>query len=552
MNQGAPVKEPQAEKPADSGRTFLGMNPMKVVFALEYVLQGIANPFQGITYQPFFKHFTVDYKLTEAATQNLFSQSYLAWSFKPILGFLIDAYGKTKVILTFLLAASTAFFLLTPLVDHSVMVFFWYMFALSVILAATDVSVDRATVVEGDSEAKESGQSKSTTVGLNQAICWAAIYGTGIFSAVSGGWIADHAPFNWLMVGLGVVPLMVLVVVLFLPKDKAATIPLKESVLNFWNGLNTGPVMWIIVFYFMFHFQPAMGALWTNYLIETLKFTQTQIGISDGFSNAGYFVGVLLFAKYGTRWQDRWGLKRVFQIVIVLSMLANLTQYLTIEPWFTQICGAMNAAMPFLSSLQVRLGFMCLYGFVLSVFLGFTRMSTFSLVGAVIPAKAAGALFAGFMSVANLAYSFSYSSGSWLYTHGLEYGFMRSLQQGIFGIPAASGAEMSIAMLILIGTAAYFLSFMGSHMLPEERETMATGDVTEYMLGPEHFAALGRDFLRKVNIATAVVMGLMFTLTFHTCDLDFISSALVSFFLGVFLRKVYLDSRCAAPVKGAK
>ena len=42
-------------------------------------------------------------------------------------------------------------------------------------------------------------------------------------------------------------------------------------------------------------------------------------------------------------------------------------------------------------------------------------MSTFSLVGAVVPVAAAGSLFAGFMSVTNLGYTFSYASGAWLY-----------------------------------------------------------------------------------------------------------------------------------------
>ncbi|MFH1725459.1 MAG: hypothetical protein ABII00_12690 [Elusimicrobiota bacterium] len=527
----------------DAGSGFMGMNPIKVVFAMEYILQGLANPFQGITYQPFFKHFTVDYGLNEAATQNLFSRSYLAWSFKPILGFLIDAYGKTKIILTLLLSAAVFLFFFSPVVDVSVNIFFWYMFVLSVFLAATDVAVDRATVVEGDQEAQATGQSKSTTVGLNQAICWAAIYGTSIVSAVAGGWIADNAPFKWLMVCLGFVPLLVLIVVLQLPKDQGATIPLRESVGNFWAGLNTGPVLWIILFYFLFHFQPAMGALWVNYQIKTLGFTQTQIGIGDGATYVGYLIGVLVFAKYGVRWQDGFGLKRVFQIVIILSILANLTQYLMVDPYFTRIADWLGATFPFASRDQVRVGFMCVYNLFLYTFIGFTRMSTFSLVGAVIPAKAAGALFAGFMSVANLAYSFSYASGSWLYTHGLEYGFMRSVQEGVFGIQAQAGANLSISMLILIGSAAYLLSFTAAHMLPDRRETVATEDVSEFMLGPEHFDSLGKAFLWRVNQATAVLMAGVFGLMFFGFDFDFIGSTLLAFFLIVFLRKNFLEWR---------
>lgn len=223
---------------------------LKTVFAMGYVLQGLANPFQGITYQPFFKHFRFDYGLSEVATQDLFANSYLAWSFKPLIGFLIDAYGKTKVILSSLLCLAIGFYLLTPVFDTGPMIFFAMMFVLSVVLSATNVAIDRETVLAGDKEARETGKSKATTVGLNQAICWAAIYGTGILAAVLGGFIADNVEFNYLMIALALVPLAVLLVVTYLPKDKVATIPLKESVSNFWTGLNTGPVLWIFLFFF--------------------------------------------------------------------------------------------------------------------------------------------------------------------------------------------------------------------------------------------------------------------------------------------------------------
>ena len=515
------------------------MNPLKLVFAMEYVLQGLANPFQGITYQPFFRHLRYHYGLSEAATQTLFSKSYLAWSFKPIMGFFIDAFGKTKVILAFLLTLSVGFYLLTPLIDLTYLVFFHVMFLLSMFLAATDVAVDRATVVAGEEEAKASGKSKAATVGLNQAICWAAIYGTNIFAAVSGGWIAEHVKLDHLLVLLAVVPLVVLLVVMRLPKDKAALIPLKASVANFWHGLNTGPVLWIILFYFLFHFQPAMGALWTNHLIEDLHFSQTQVGIADGASYFGYFVGVLIFAFLGIRWQDRLGLKRLFKIFILLSIAVNLTQYLLVEPLFSQVTGRLSALLP-LSITSVRLVYLCLYNFMQAVFLGVIRMSTFSLVGAVIPAAAAGSLFAGFMSVANLAYSFSYSTGAWLYDHGLAFGPLRALQQHLFGIPARAGNSMSINLLILLGSLAYLLSFLAAHMLPDKRQTRLGAEDPAYQLGPTDFKRLGKPVLRQTNRLAILLVILVLVLTYLVLHVEIIPAIVVSFFSVVFLRRLYL------------
>jgi MFS family permease len=519
-----------------------GLKALKRVFALEYVLQGLANPFQGITYQPFFRHFRTDFGLSEAATQQFFSQSYLAWSFKPLIGFLIDAWGRTRVILLTLLTMAVAGYLLTPMVDLSAQLFFYSMFLLSVVLAATDVAVDRATVVAGEEEAEATGRSRASTVGLNQAICWTAIYGTGILAAISGGWIADNVEFHSLLYGLALVPLIVLGAVWFLPKDRAKPIPLGTSFVNFWEGLNSGPVLWIIVFYFLFHFQPAMGALWTNYLLTDLGFTQTQAGIADGASNFGLFVGVIIFAWLGVRWQDRMGLRKLFKIYILLSILINLTQYLVVDPWFSRITGGLSAMLPFLDGESVRLGYLSTYNFLMAAISGLIRMSTFSLVGAVIPVAAAGSLFAGFMSVANLAYSFSYSSGAWLYENGLGFGIMRGVQEGVFAIPAIEGGNLSIQMLILIGSLAYLLSFLASHMLPDLKRTNTGHVESNGDIGAVQHKELSLGLRRPINYL-ALALGLAaFLGAWRGLGQNPISSALLSFFLLTFLRKLVLDA----------
>jgi len=533
--------EAAGAQPTRPVRRIFGAHPLKVVFAMEYVLQGLANPFQGITYQPFFRHFRTDCGLSEAATQSLFARSYLAWSFKPLLGFLIDAYGRTKVILTALLALATAGFLLTPVVDTGPLVFFGFMFALSIVLAATDVSVDRATVIAGDEEAKATGRSQSTTVGLNQAICWTAIYGTGILAAVMGGYLSEHVSFDRLMLGLAIVPLAVLGVVLLLPRDEARPIPLLQSVRGFWRGLNSGPILGVMLFYFIFHFQPAMGALWNNYLIENHGFSQTQIGLADGASYAGLFVGVLLFAWKGVRWQDRMGLRKIFRIFILMSVGINLTQYLLVDPWFSDIARGLHRLLPFWDEGTVRLAYLATYNAVLAVGVSLVRMSTFSLVGAVIPVAAAGSLFAGFMSVSNLAYSFCYSSGAWLYDHGMNYGLLRGVQAALFGLPGQAGEPLSVNMLILAGSAAYLLSFVAVHLLPDRRQTLATEVTEEAHAGPERWDVLGAGLRRSVNVATLAGGAAFLAVALFAWKLDAISAVMSAFFGFTLLRKLVLD-----------
>jgi MFS family permease len=532
--------------PSDGGasspetRPRRGIQPLKLVFALEYVLQGLANPFQGITYQPFFKHFRFDYGLSEAATQSLFARSYLAWSFKPIIGFFIDAYGRTRTLLIALLGAGVIGYAVTPWVDATAVAFFWFMFALSVVFAATDVAVDRATVIAGDEEAKATGRSRATTVGLNQAICWTAIYGTGILAALLGGYTADEVAFNTLMVALAAVPLLVLLAVLLLPRDRALPVPVSRSVLGFWRGLNSGPILGVMLFYFIFHFQPAMGALWNNYLIETLKFSQTEVGISDGASNAGAFVGVLLFAWKGVAWQEKLGLRRVFRLYIVASILLSLTQFLQIDPWFSTIAGGLAPLLPFWEPGTVRLIFLCAYSGLLSIAASSIRMSTFSVVGAVIPPSAAGSLFAGFMSVANLAYAVSYSSGAWLYEHGTEIAPLRSLQTSLFGIGSKSGDSLSVNMLILINALAYVLCFVCVHVLPDRRQTL-DADAAQGYQGPERWQALAPRTKRGVDVS-ALALGAALLTGLLTWGLDPVSSLLLAFFGITGVRKLVLDA----------
>jgi MFS family permease len=541
-SQSAAAEPPKADpaQVAAASPKLLGIDVIKWVFALEYALQGLVNPFQGATYQPFFHHLRTDFGVSEAGTQNLFAKSYLAWSFKPVLGFLIDAYGRTRTLLIVLLSLAVLGYLTAPLLDGGPEIFFWSMFLLSIALAGTDVAVDRATVVAGEEEAKATGRSKSTTVGMNQAICWTAIYGTSTVAAVLGGYVADRVPYNYFIVSLAIVPLLVLLVVWRLPKDVTPSIPLRQSVTDFWRGLNTGPILGVMFFSFIFNFQPAMGALWIDHLVTNLHFSQTDLGWGDGSTYAGYFLGVLAFAWKGLKWQDRFGLKRLFRVYILLSMLINFTQYSLVDPWFSSVTGSLGHVLTFCSDGTIRFAYLLLYNFLQGFAFSLLRMSTFSLVGAVIPVAAAGSLFAGFMSVQNLAYAFSYSSGAWLYENGSQFGFVRSLESSLFSSPVASGQHLSVSMLLLINSIAFITSFICVHVLPDRRETLAREGELPVHPGPERWAALDRGLFLGVGYGT-LLAGSALLVAMLYWDFDFISAFMAAFFLAVLVRKVLLD-----------
>ena len=474
-----------------------GIDPLKVVFALAYVMQGLANPFQGVTTLPFLRHLQRGYGLTEGAAQDLFAKSYLAWSFKPIIGFLVDAYGRTRTLLIGLLGFAALGYLLTPLFDRGPMVFFAAMFVLSVVMAGSDVAVDRATVISGDEEARATGKSRATTVGLNQAICWLAIYGTSIVAALLGGWVTDHVPFTGLVVALAAVPLMVLVPVLRLPRDTAVPIPVTRSIAQFWAGLNSGSVLGIMLFYFLFFFQPQAGPLFYNYQEKALHFTQSQIGIGTSAGMAGYFIGVLVFRVEGRRLA---GALRHAQAVSPVHRRGP-----PVRPDPVRVAGSLvqrhhgrgvtRAPVPGNGGRAGRVsvphqrradrGHLAVHD------------EHVSLVGAIIPPAAAGSLFAGFMSVTNLAYSASYGSGGWLYDHGMSLAPLRGLQHGLFGIAGGPADKLSLNVLILIGSLAYFASFVAVHLLPDRAATLS-GDGAN-AAGPERWLVLPSGLRRAIN-----------------------------------------------------
>jgi hypothetical protein len=230
------------------------------------------------------------------------------------------------------------------------------------------------------------------------------------------------------------------------------------------------------------------------------------------------------------------------------------------------VTDGLHGVLPFLDRDTVRLGWMAAYNFLLAVGVSIIRMSTFSLVGAVIPVAAAGSLFAGFMSVANLAYSFSYASGAWLYTNGMDFGFLRSLQQAVFGIPGKPGDELSISMLILIGSLAYFLSFVSTHMLPDRRQTLKGVDEEERHEGPARWLRLPAGLKKSVDRVSLVLGTFVFfwftwqwfaqrgpfiwlagktqlyAQPWFGLNFDPISALLLVFFGTTFLRKLSLDA----------
>jgi hypothetical protein len=215
-------------------------------------------------------------------------------------------------------------------------------------------------------------------------------------------------------------------------------------------------------------------------------------------------------------------------------------QYAWLEPWFSVVTGAVSRALPFLGPDTVRVGLLCLANAVFAAVTSLFSMTAYSLVGAVVPTAAAGSLFAGFMSVSNLAYSASYASGGWLYDHGMSIAPLRGLQSALFGISGGPADKLSMKVLVLIGSVAYFASFIAVHLLPDRAATVSSEGSAA--AGPERWLVLPAALRRACNWgALAVGAGALAWLLVRW-KLDPISSVMMTF-LGICLvRQTLLDA----------
>jgi hypothetical protein len=247
---------------------------------------------------------------------------------------------------------------------------------------------------------------------------------------------------------------------------------------------------------------------------------------------------VVLFVRKGVHWQERIGLKKLFRMYIMCAVPIRLTQYMMVEPYFGGITSGVSALLPFAGEADARMLVLCLQSFAMTFGISLMNMSTLSLVGAVVPSAAAGSLFAGFMSVGNLGYSMSYSTGAWLYEHGRGVATLAALDDGLFGA-AGTRTTLSIGILVLANALGYILSFAAAHFLPDRAATLESHDAA--LAGVTRWTPLGRSRVRTLSGAFWLGGAALFALL-HSAGLDPVSSFVATFFTTVFARKAVLDA----------
>ena len=203
----------------------------------------------------------------------------------------------------------------------------------------------------------------------------------------------DHVPFKGLVVALAAVPLMVLVPCCACRGTPPCRFPVTRSIAQFWAGLNSGSDSRdhaVLSSCSSSSRRPDRSSRTTR--TKALHFTQSQIGIATSAGMAGYFAACCCSVWKGVRLA---GALRHAQAVSPLhrrrAPLFGLTQYALLDPWFSGDHGraVARAAVPRRGPVPGRASLPrpapCVTA-ATSLF----WMSTYSLVGAVVPRRGRG------------------------------------------------------------------------------------------------------------------------------------------------------------------
>jgi MFS family permease len=381
----------QSDAPAqDQGMT----TGLLVFFALVYVVEGVGQV-SGLIAQP------LSYYLKEVhGWAPLQVTAYLAifnlpWIIKPVYGAFSDflplfGYRRKSYLLVANIVAIGAFLWAAQLTAPSQLVWALQLTAYAMAISST---VCGAVLVENGQRLKESGRF------VNQQWLWFN-FAAMIASILGGQLVQRLSPTSALHVATAIVaaaPLAVLFGTIFLIPEKKTRIdfPALRGTLGGLVAAFKKRELWIVgIFLFLYYFSPGLSTPLYYTMTDSLKFSQSYIGVLGSIASAGWIVGALLYRRLF----DAISSKRLLQLSIALGTTTTAAYLL--------LSNETSAA-------------------ILSFCSGFSAMlatvATVTLAADYCPQRSEGFSFAVMMSLINLATASADIIGSFFYQHLFQH-----------------------------------------------------------------------------------------------------------------------------------
>ena len=361
-----------------------------VLFAIVYVVEGIGQARVGIIAQP-LTYFLKESGWTPVQVSAYLSLLTLPWVIKPVYGIFSDflplfGYRRKSYLLLANAVAASAYACIVWLTEPGAMGVFLSLTAYAMAIAST---VCGALLVENGQRFNASGTF------VNQQWLWFSV--ATLVCAVAGGELVQHlrsvtALHAAAFVG-ALAPLAVMLVTPRLVEEERRGInlaELKRTLGSLLTVFRSRTLYLLGTFLFLYSFSPGFGTPLYFFMTDTLKFSQSYIGILNGIASAGWIIGALLYRRF----LQGMALRKLLNLSILAGTLSTAS--------FLLLSGATSAAI-------VNFG-NGMAGMVANV-------APLTLAAEVCPKRSEGFVFAALMSIINLAAPASENAGAFLYEH---------------------------------------------------------------------------------------------------------------------------------------
>ena len=230
---------------------------------------------------------------------------------------------------------------------------------------------------------------------VNQQWLWFNV--AAMAASILGGQLVQHlSPSSALHVAAAIVavaPVAVLFATIFLIPEKKARInvPALRSTFGSLAAACKKRELWIVGFFlFLYYFSPGLSTPLYYTMTDSLKFSQSYIGLLGSIASAGWIVGAVLYLRLF----DQMSSKRLLNLSIALGVLTTAAYLLLYNE-------ASAAMLSFCSGFSAMLA----------------TVATVTLAADYCPPQSEGFSFAVMMSLINLATASADVVGSFLFEH---------------------------------------------------------------------------------------------------------------------------------------
>ena len=286
-----------------------------ILFAVVYFAQGMWYlPNQTITIL-----FKEQLGLSAGQVATFFSIAVVPWLLKPVYGLLSDfvpffGYRRKSYFIggSGLAAVSAVAVVVIGGPDYWPLAILFTLMGFG--LAFTDVITDAVMV--------ENGRVLRLT-GAFQSVQWASIYTASILVGLLGGYLAESRSLRTTFAIAALFPMMSCTMALLFLRDQPVKRDL-EALRQTWIAVRRAArsrTVWMIAsFIFLFNFSPSFGPAFLYYQTDTLKFSQTFIGVLTALQSAGFVIGAFLYAPLSRRLS----LPRIITTAVVVAAVTTL------------------------------------------------------------------------------------------------------------------------------------------------------------------------------------------------------------------------------------